>query len=75
MRLRTMVALGLAKICGAHARSTGQPCKAKLLLRGGRCRLHGGCSTGATSEAGRKRALEALRVGWLRWQARRKGKG
>jgi hypothetical protein len=32
-------------ICGAHARSTGQPCK-KPPMANGRCRLHGGLSTG-----------------------------
>lgn len=32
-------------ICGAHARTTGQPCQ-KLPMANGRCRLHGGLSTG-----------------------------
>ena len=32
-------------ICGAHARSTGQPCQ-KPPMANGRCRLHGGMSTG-----------------------------
>ncbi len=32
-------------ICGAHARSTGQPCQ-KAPMANGRCRLHGGLSTG-----------------------------
>jgi hypothetical protein len=32
-------------ICGAHARSTGKPCK-KPPMANGRCRLHGGLSTG-----------------------------
>ena len=38
--------------CGAHARSTGRPCQAMALLNG-RCRNHGGCSTGAKTQAGR----------------------
>ena len=32
-------------ICGAHARSTGRPCQ-KPPMANGRCRLHGGLSTG-----------------------------
>ena len=47
--------------CGAYARSTGQPCQAKALANG-RCRNHGGLSTGPTSEAGRKRVGEAARI-------------
>ena len=33
-------------MCGAHARSTGKPCR-QLAMRNGRCYLHGGKSTGA----------------------------
>ena len=47
--------------CGAHARSTGEPCRAKALPNG-RCRNHGGLSTGpktlegaAISQASRQR--------------------
>ena len=32
--------------CGAHCKSTGQPCKMRVVYRGGRCRLHGGLSCG-----------------------------
>lgn len=32
-------------ICGAHARTTGMPCQ-KPPMENGRCRLHGGLSTG-----------------------------
>lgn len=32
--------------CGAHARTTGNPCKAPAMANG-RCRMHGGKSTGA----------------------------
>ena len=31
--------------CGAHARQTGKPCK-QPAMKNGRCRLHGGKSTG-----------------------------
>jgi hypothetical protein len=36
--------------CGAHARSTGKPCRSTHLGAGGRCRAHGGASpTGVAS--------------------------
>jgi hypothetical protein len=38
--------------CGAHARSTGKPCQA-MALANGRCRNHGGLSTGPTTLAGK----------------------
>ena len=39
--------------CGARTKRTGAPCKSKALYRSGRCKLHGGMSTGPTSEAGK----------------------
>ncbi len=44
--------------CGAYARSTGKPCHAGA-LRNGRCRMHGGLSTGPKSLEGRKAIAEA----------------
>ena len=41
------------KQCGAHARSTGLPCRAKALPNG-RCKLHGGMSTGPKTPEGRQ---------------------
>lgn len=38
--------------CEAHARSTGNPCQAKALANG-RCRNHGGMSTGPSTIAGK----------------------
>lgn len=40
--------------CGAHSRSTGEPCIAKALANG-RCKNHGGLSTGPKSAEGRAR--------------------
>lgn len=40
------------KQCGAHARTTGAPCKAQGLPNG-RCKLHGGMSTGPKTPEGR----------------------
>lgn len=47
-------------ICGAKTRS-GTPCKRKDLLKGGRCRLHGGLSTGPKTLEGKRRS--ALNTG------------
>lgn len=44
--------------CGAYARSTGKPCKAGA-LRNGRCRNHGGLSTGPKTLEGRRAVAEA----------------
>ena len=46
--------------CGAFARSTGQPCQAKALTNG-RCKNHGGLSTGPKTQKGRKAIAEATR--------------
>ena len=49
------------KQCGAHARSTGDPCKAKALPNG-RCKLHGGSSTGPRSAEGKQAIAAATKV-------------
>jgi len=65
--------------CGAYARSTGHPCQAKAMASG-RCKNHGGMSTGPRTAEGKKaigkatakrmasgqreRALEGFRT-WL----------
>jgi hypothetical protein len=46
--------------CGAYARSTGKPCQAKALTNG-RCKNHGGMSTGPKTPEGRKAIAEATR--------------
>lgn len=43
--------------CGAKCKTTGQPCKAQATQKG-RCRLHGGMSTGPKTGFG----LNALRL-------------
>jgi hypothetical protein len=48
----------LKKRCGAFARSTGQPCKAKALVNG-RCKNHGGLSTGPKTLEGRQAVAKA----------------
>jgi hypothetical protein len=54
------------KPCGAFARSTGNPCRAPGNGRGGRCKLHGGMSTGPKTEQGRERLREAMKHRWRR---------
>ena len=46
--------------CGAYARSTGNPFQAKALTNG-RCKNHGGMSTGPKTKVGRKAISEATR--------------
>lgn len=46
--------------CGAYARTTRQPCQAPALANG-RCRNHGGLSTGPRTFAGRRAVAEAAR--------------
>ena len=42
--------------CGAYSRSTGKPCKMMSVKPGGRCRIHGGLSTGPRTIEGRKQS-------------------
>ena len=44
--------------CEAHARSTGQPCRAKA-LGNGRCKNHGGMSTGPRTAEGKLAVAQA----------------
>lgn len=41
--------------CGARTRA-GTPCKITTLYFGGRCKWHGGCSTGPKTEAGKEQS-------------------
>ena len=45
--------------CGAKAKQTGRPCQAPAMSNG-RCKLHGGMSTGARSLPGKIRCLSGL---------------
>lgn len=48
--------------CGACTRA-GTPCKRRDLWSNGRCRLHGGLSTGPRTEQGRRQSAENGRKG------------
>jgi hypothetical protein len=66
-----LLEMGLLRIpkhlrCGAHARSTGQPCKAQAIPGTFRCKNHGGA---LKSAAGAKAISEAQNRRWARWRA------
>lgn len=47
--------------CGTKAKSTGEPCKSTQIFRNGRCKFHGGPSTGPKSDEGKLSALGNLK--------------
>jgi len=48
------------KLCGAKARQNNHnPCRQPGMLTNGRCRLHGGKSTGPNTIEGKRRSAEA----------------
>lgn len=50
--------------CGAHCRTTGKPCKNRPMANG-RCRMHGGKSTGRPPVTGRyTKAVLAQKSEW-----------
>lgn len=53
--------------CEAHARTTGKPCRAHALANG-RCKLHGGMSTGPKTAQGRARIAAAQRKRWEKYR-------
>ena len=58
--------IGLA--CGARTRA-GTPCKLTAIYSNGRCKLHGGLSTGPPSDEGRERCRQAARTRWAQVKA------
>lgn len=56
--------------CEARTRA-GTPCKRKDICLNGRCKYHGGKSTGAKTAEGKARQLEGYRM----WQERQKKNG
>lgn len=51
--------------CGAHCRTTGKPCR-NWAMANGRCRMHGGKSTGRPPVHGRcTKAEREQRAEWL----------
>ena len=56
----------LKRYCGARTR-LGTTCVCRA-LENGRCRLHGGASTGRRSSAGKARIPAAQVARWARWR-------
>jgi hypothetical protein len=57
--------------CNAKTRK-GTACQARPLGKGGRCKFHGGASTGPRPPEGLARSLAAARAGYQRWRAQQK---
>ncbi|MHB1215468.1 MAG: HGGxSTG domain-containing protein [Thiobacillus sp.] len=49
--------------CGAHGRQKGRPCRRVDIFENGRCKNHGGASTGPKSAEGKARSAANLRGG------------
>ena len=60
--------------CNAYSRSTKRPCIAKALSNG-RCRNHGGLSTGPKTLEGKKRIAEATHKRMINGQKERAQEG
>lgn len=56
--------------CAAKTR-TGEPCERRGVGKGGRCRNHGGMSTGPKTEQGRDRISRAQRIRWNIYRSRK----
>lgn len=54
--------------CGARTRA-GTPCKLAAIYINGRCKLHGGLSTGPTTDEGRERCRQAAVRRWAKVKA------
>jgi hypothetical protein len=63
------VQVRLTITCGAKNRQ-GMPCGQKAVYMNGRCRFHGGLSTGPKTPEGKQRSIEAMRAGYQRWLQR-----
>lgn len=51
--------------CGAKTKATGSPCRCRAVFANGRCKFHGGLSTGPRTEAGKKiSAQNGFKKGW-----------
>src|SRR5262245_61723563 len=58
------------RTCDARTKQRGgAPCKLKGLGAGGRCRFHGGKSSGPRTQEGRNRIAAAQRKRWKQWRA------
>ncbi|MGH8200324.1 MAG: HGGxSTG domain-containing protein [Steroidobacteraceae bacterium] len=61
IKARIAVRLGVKPRCEARLRGGNAWCQSTDLLPNGRCRFHGGASTGPRTAEGKARALAALK--------------
>jgi hypothetical protein len=50
-------------VCGGKGRRSGRPCQCKEIYANGRCKWHGGASTGPKTAEGKARSQSNLRRG------------
>ena len=62
---KALEALQTAPKCLAHARTTGYPCK-NASMTNGRCRMHGGKSTGRPATHGQRTKAAQIRSNQIR---------
>ena len=55
--------------CGAKTKQKGTPCKRIDLYGSGRCKYHGGLSSGPKTSEGKARSAANVRVRWARYRA------
>lgn len=63
---KARAALAALPKCTARSRQTGEPCKLAGTGAGGKCRFHGGASTGRPPTHGRTTKLARLDRDWMR---------
>jgi len=64
--IKARAALAALPRCTATSRQTGEPCRLPGTGAGGKCRFHGGASTGRPPTSGRKTKSARLERDWLR---------
>lgn len=65
--LKARAALAALPRCSAKSRQTGEPCKLPGTGAGGKCRFHGGASTGRPPTHGRDTQRAQLERDWIRF--------
>lgn len=68
-RVEKQMTTAIKPRCGARTRM-GRPCRAPACANG-RCRMHGGLSTGCRTAEGRAKVTAAAKSYWARWRAER----
>lgn len=65
LNVKTMTCYKINTKCRVKTKSTGLPCKNEGIYPSGRCKYHGGRSTGPRTEAGKKKSAQnGFKKGW-----------